>query len=459
MLTKPRIAVDGGPSDRDRGSALIVTLMFIALLATLATTVSALAIGNLQSSQLVQEAGVAGDAAEAGLAEGVSYLRTNGVRSLCAEPSNYLPSGPTFDKALDLATQTCVDGPTKGTQVQERPYTVLIVTINAIGTSDVGRYLVYSTGVGGGAARRIATAEVEAKGVGVPKGGFFGHSVSGSGTAAANQSIFSTGCVYARDKITMSGIDSYGIPAAVHSSQIVNKDPKSTAPNCAVTNNSIHKSSPCYSPLDGAFDQDSLGGSLSGTSCLTSRSSFPAVSAESWAKYYASGSKIVDKDTMMALYGLKDPALTQKEIDELRLVAKTQPGNYRTTSSSSDSFTPSGTNAVLFYDLNDGKVDLGGITGFAPTTGACLRKSLTIIVSGGDVVFPSGGPLAASLIVTTPGKTYSATGGTLVGTAYADSITLGGNSTVNAADQQCFVANPSPSLLAFNVTSYREIDG
>jgi hypothetical protein len=75
------------------------------------------------------------------------------------------------------------------------------------------------------------------------------------------------------------------------------------------------------------------------------------------------------------------------------------------------------------------------------------------------VVFPSGPALAASVFVTTPAKSYSPTGGQLVGTAYADSITLGGNSIVSTAALDCFAANPSPSLLAFNVTAYREIDG
>ena len=459
------LAVDDDQSvDRptaDKGSALIITIMFIAVLAALATTVTSLAIGNLQSSTLAREAGVAANAADAGIAEGVSYLRTNGVGSLCARPTAYDASTPSFDRAMNVAKENepiavrCVDGPTKATRVSGQPYSVLIVTDVGIAGSDVGRYLIYSVGVGGGAARRIATAEVEVKGVGAPRGGFFGHTVSGSGTAKVNQSIFSTGCVYQRNRITMTGVDSYGLPAAVHSSAIITDD-NGTTPTCGRSGKSIHDSGPCLAQSDGYFDQDVLGGSLVGTSCWTARSAYPA--STPWAKYYPDGSRIADKGTLFALFGLKDPALSQAEIDELRSVAKAQ-GNYRTTSGASDQVTPNGTNAVLFYELNNGKVDLGTIKGFEPPTTGCLPKSLIVLVSGGDVVFPSGPALAASVFVTTPAKSYTPTGGQLVGTAYADSITLGGNSIVSTAALDCFAANPSPSLLAFNVTAYREIDG
>ncbi len=454
MLTLER-EPDIERSEADAGSALIVTLMFIAVLAALATTVTSLAIGNLQSSQLAREAGVAANAADAGIAEAVSYLRTNGVRSLCAPPTVYTRSTPSFDSAMDLATQSCVDGPTKGTKVPGRPYSVLIVTDAGIAGNDVGRYLIYSIGVGGGAAKRIATAEIEVRGVGAPRGGFFGHTVSGSGTASVNQSIFATGCVYQRNRITMTGLDSYGLPAAVHSSAIITND-NGTTPTCGRTGKSIHDSGPCSAQTDGYFDQDVLGGSLASTSCLTARSAYPA--STPWAKYYPDGSRIADKATLFSLFGIKDPALSQAEIDELRSVAKAQ-GNYRTTSGSSDQVTPNGVNAVLFYELNNGKVDLGTIKSFMPPPSGCLPKSLIVVITGGDAVFPSGPALAASVFVTTPGKSYSPTGGQLVGTAYADSITLGGNSVVSTAALQCFAANPSPSLLAFNVTAYREIDG
>jgi Tfp pilus assembly protein PilX len=446
----------------DRGSAIIITLMVISLLAALAATVTGVAINNVQSSRLAGEAGVAVNAADAGIAEATSFLRTNGVRALCVPPTAYDATAPTFNKAFDLATRSCVDSPGNGTKVQGKPYTVLIVTVAAYGTSDVGRYLIYSTGVGAGAASRTVTAELEVKGLGVPKGGFFGHAVFGAGQVYVNQSIFSTGCVYVRSHIAMSGMDSYGLPSAVHSSQVVTDDNGSTT-NCAVSNKAVHKAGPCYYPgpdgLNGAFDQDVLGGSLGGTSCLSARSQYPSVSAATWSRYYPNGSQIADSQTLLGLYGIKDPALTQDEIDGLRAVAKAQ-DNYRTTASSSDSYTPNGTRAVVFYDLTGGKVDLGTIKGFSPPgNGTCPDRSLVVVISGADAVFPSGSPLAASVFVTTPGKMYSSTGGKLVGTATADLISLGGNAVVDPADQQCYTQNPSPSLLTMNLTAYREIDG
>jgi hypothetical protein len=55
--------------------------------------------------------------------------------------------------------------------------------------------------------------------------------------------------------------------------------------------------------------------------------------------------------------------------------------------------------------------------------------------------------------------TYSANGGVLVGAVYADKISLGGNAISSQEAQQCADSNPSPTLLDFNVTTYREIDG
>jgi hypothetical protein len=445
---------------------MIVTLMVIALVAALAATVTTVTINNLQASQLSREAGVAVNAADAGVAEAVSYLRANGVRGLCARPTVYDPLAPNFDKAFNLATQTCVSGPSMGTRVPGQPYAVLIVTDAAYPASELGRYLIYSRGVGAGDAAKVVSAEVEVKGVGVPKSGFFGHAVAASGNNLdVRQSIFSTGCVYFRSKLDMSGIDAYGLPVAIHSSQIVTDD-NGTSPNCATSSKAIHQSSPCYAPAghvsNGAFDQDVLGGSLEGAAgagCRTARTLYPGISADTWAKYYPNGSKIADRADLLRLFDIKDPALTQAEIDQLRFVAKFQ-GNYKTAASASDSFTPNGRQAVLFYDLNGGKVDLGTIRGFKPPGGgACVTRSLVVVISGADAVFPTGDALAASVFVVTPGKSYTANGGNLVGTVFADLINLGGNTAVSQLDQQCYVDNPSPSLLTFTVTSYREIDG
>jgi hypothetical protein len=160
---------------------------------------------------------------------------------------------------------------------------------------------------------------------------------------------------------------------------------------------------------------------------------------------------------LLSLFDIKDPALSQTDIDKLRNIAKSQ-GNYRTSTSSAD-VTPNGSQAVLFYDLaTGGNVDLRTIRGFDYAVG-CPSRSLVIVVVGGGTTFPSGGPLLASVFVTTPNMVYSTNGGKLIGSVYADKISLGGNAQVTQAQQACADSNPSPTLLDFNVTAYREIDG
>jgi hypothetical protein len=298
---------------------------------------------------------------------------------------------------------------------------------------------------------------VQVGGLGIPKG-FFGHSVTGSGTVTANQSIFTTGCVYKRDRITMSGIDGYGLPAAVHSSKIITDD-QGVLPHCSKSNKSSHKDDACE-PAE-PFDHSALGGSLltADPTCIDKRAEYPGITTATWDKYYPEGSKIADDQTLFDLFDIKDPALTQPQIDRLRQIAKSQ-DNHRTASSPSDVITPQGREAVLFFDLrgSGGNADLSTIKGFTPPPAGCLARSLVIVIEGGGAIFHSGDPLAASVFVTTPGKTYDANGGKLIGTVYADKIKLGGNTVTDSGHKECFFGDPSPHLLDINVTSYREID-
>jgi hypothetical protein len=439
--------------------------MVMALVAALTTTVATLSIRNLQSARLSQQGGVAVNAADAGVAQAVSFLRTNGVKALCPVPTVHNRRTAVFNGGFDLATQTCVTNLVdasnlpNATPVPSQPYRVIIVTGAAYPTNGVGSYTVYSKGVGAERAARLVAADITVTGGGAPRGSaFFGNAILGSGNVTVNQSVFTTGCVYNRRNITMNttGRDAYGLPPAFHSSQIITDD-NGTATSCARTNKAIHNSGACA--LDAPFDQDALGGSLGGTGCVSSPPRPSDVSADTWAKYYPEGSKISSPQMLMSLFGIKDPPLSQADIDRLRAVAVSQ-GNFRTTAGNAD-VTPNGSQAVLFYDLtaSSGNVNLNTIKGFGHTAGSCPNRSLVVVVVGGGTVFPSGAALVASVFVTTPGMTYGANGGVLVGAVYADKISLGGNAISSQEAQTCADSNPSPTLLEFNVTNYREIDG
>jgi hypothetical protein len=442
--------------------------MVMALVAALATTVATLSIRNLQSARLSQQGGVAVNAADAGVAQAVSYLRANGVHDLCPVPTVHQPAAAAFNNGFDLATQRCVTGLPAAQRVPGQPYSVVIVTRAAYPTNGIGSYTVYSRGVGADRAARLVAADITVSGGGAPRGSsFFGHEISArSNNIDVRQSIFSTGCVYNRGGLKMNldpnARDAYGLPPAVHSSQIITNDSDNRLCSRSQLSSPIHGTNVCAPSYP--FDQDVLGGPQPATSaCVTSRPS--NVPAATWQRYYPEGSRISSPEMLLALFGLKDPALSQADIDKLRAVAKSQinsagVSNFRTSTSSSDVVYPGGKQAVLFYDLtaSTGSVNLGNIRDFGHTV-ECPSRSLVVVVVGGGTTFPSGSPLVASVFVTSPGMAYSANGGVLVGSVYADKINLGGNAVVSQEAQACADSNPSPTLLDFNVTSYREIDG
>jgi hypothetical protein len=460
----------GETEPRDGGSALVITLMVLALVTALATTLAAVTIGNLRASVSAQRAGSAVNAADAGIAQAMAYLRSNGVRALACSPT--CPANPWGNRASPASVTVA------GTAGQA--YRAWIEPLAPFPANDPGRYLIHSTGTASGAASREVSAEVAVTKTRVPQG-IFARSINGGGDASvARESIFSTGCVYNRSKIQMSGMDlAYGIPVAVHSSQIIT-DSNGTGQNCPTTSKPIHRAKPQYQNAqpcntDYPYDQDRLGGSLSSTGCALTQSSYP--------KYYGQqdlsgdgsvdvhGSLLKDDETLFALYGIRTPALTPAQLDQLRITAQSQ-GNYWTRSASNTWTSPDEPNAVMFFDLAQtdpgGTVDLNDVTGFSRSgsanlsagDAACPAKSLVIVVESGNVKLNSNQQLFASVFVgpgAPYGQVFKANGTSdFIGTLYADTVNLTG--TANVSIDECFLANASPALLDFTISSYREID-
>src|SRR3546814_11094697 len=76
------------PRSRDEdGSAMVMTLMVIAIVTALATTIGVVTVNNLQASWRAQQAGSAVNAADAGVAQAVAHLRSAGVRGLTCSPT------------------------------------------------------------------------------------------------------------------------------------------------------------------------------------------------------------------------------------------------------------------------------------------------------------------------------------------------------------------------------------
>lgn len=452
----------------DTGSAMIITLMVLAVVTALATTVAAVTINNMQSSWRAQQAGAAVNAADAGIAQAVSYLRNAGVRDLTCSPTC---SGNPWGNQAAPAT---VSVPGVGGQA----YKVWIEKVAPFPANDPALYRVHATGTAAGQASRAVVADVQVSSSDVPKG-IFARTISGGGDASvARESIFSTGCVYNRSKIQMSGMDlAYGIPVAVHSSQIIT-DSNGSGQFCPTTKKPIHRTGqgsdteePCATAYP--YDQDRLGGSLAGTPC------YQAEMDGAWADYYQArdlngdggddvgGSYIKDDAALLDLFGIRAPALSQPQLDQLRTVAQSQ-GNYWTAA---DGWTsPDEAQAVMFFDLTGsdpgGLVDLNDVQGFGreanltASSTSCHTRSLIIVVEGGNVRLNSNQQLAASVFLTSPapyGQVFKANGTSqFIGTIYADTVNLAG--TTDLSTDECFQDNPSPALLDISVRSYRELD-
>jgi type II secretory pathway pseudopilin PulG len=437
MMTGNRGRVRG--ADGEGGSALIIVLMMIAMLGVLTLTLATLSVNNLTGARRAQQAGVALNSADAGLAQAVEYLRSAGVGALTCSPT----CTETESRWTDSSNPTTVTIPGG----EAASYRVWIET-----TSNPDVYRVHSSGVAGSSAVRAVTQDVTVAPQKYPMG-IFANSIGGGGNAGVHsQSMFTTGCVYKRSHITFSGPDLLNnLPrASMHSSQIITED-NGSAVYCSTTKNKDIHDDGKYCNMAFTYDQDKLGGPLAGTPCAGS-----GVKGET--------SKIDDDKDLFETFNFKSPPLTDAELDRLKTVAMSQ-GNYYTAPSGWTD--PDDANAVMYFDLlkTGGEVNLRTITGYdrAPGLAAgalgCGPRSLTIIVNGGNVRANANQKLEASLFVLgegANGKVFFNGGLQFIGTLYANKIDLGGNADLHM--DECFKANTSPALFVAETRNYREVD-
>lgn len=471
MLSRFARLVPPRASRADRGSGMILMMLVMALVVALGATATSVSIGNLRGSTSAQQAGTALDAAEAGVAQATTYIRTHGTRKLrcnltTCKTNQWSPTNPV---AADVAGGG--------------RWEAYIQPIGPVSAAEGGTFLIHSTGTAGGPAQRIIETEVAVSPIDLPKG-VFGRTLNLGGTVDIRQiSIFSTGCVYKRSKVEATNptveLDlAYGIPPGVHSSQVIT-DSQGSGQYCTGTNKPIHN------PLLGAlgvcntqfpYDQDRLGGSFVGLLNLLPIPLLPNVcSALTGHTAYkphfvgngqvdVSGSFIRDDAALFKAFGIKRPALTDSELDQLRATAQAQ-GNYHTSTSGWS--VPTEPHSVLFFDLDGGRVDLNplGSSLFArarldASSPACLDASLLVVIAGGDAKLNSNTQLAASVYLSGSapfGKLEKANGtANHIGMLYADTLDLTGNFEVSL--DTCYVENPPPSLFSVTPGTYRELD-
>ena len=448
---------------RDRGAALILTLFATTLVMIVGTTILTVTVNNLRTTRLSQDSGAALDAADAGLAQASAHLRTYGVGSIACSPT--CPGGG-YGSESNPTTVALPGGAS---------YRVWVEAKAPLPAHNPGRYVIHSTGVARDGRRTIeAEVAIGTRPLGLPMA-LFAKSFHGGGNGAVFQeSIITTGCVWSRRHINISGTDvAYKIPAAVHSAQHISESNAANR-NCGPSNGSIHPPA-CSSEADFRFDQDAAGGPLGSTGCSGAVTSYPEFYAardlDGDGTVDVNGSWIRDEKALRTLFSIPEKPFTDTQLDTLRAVAKTT-GSYFTTASYTSGQIPNWSAAaphlVVFFDLegqpaNQRLVDLKDLDGWTrPAVSGCPVQSLVIVIVGGDARLNGNHDMVANLVLTSGapyGYVFKANGNAdMIGTIYADQIDLTG--TVDISLDECFVQNLSPSLVdtTLTLTNYREID-
>lgn len=452
----------------DSGSAIILTMVVLAVLTGLGMTVFALSTDNLGNSRRDRQASSALANSEAGVAQAVAYLKNRGVGKLLCSP-NCDAANPWGESALDGDAYPS----TQVTLANKETYSVWIETVQAMTPTAAGIYRVRSIGNSGtGPGARTVEVDLQVAPFEYPLAVVADSVQAGGSGAITTESMFSTGCIFKRGKINFQGIDPvYNKPAAAHSAQYIT-DSQATGSSCAPSDSkNIHKgpgstTTPCNTAYP--YDQDKQGGPLAGTSCESVN-----------APYGTTTSLIADSDDLEAQYGFNLDGLTPSQIDQLRTAAQEQ-GFYFTSTSAvpavlkDDTAALAHPNPVVFYefassvnsnsrtvDLNDfSDVVYGRATPLAATDAGCHGRNVIVVVRNGDVRLNSNQTLVASVFALGPnpyGNVQKANGTSqLIGTLYARSIDLTGTADIDLDD--CFLGNLPGQLLNVEPSAFREVD-
>lgn len=492
LRTRPSV-----PRGNDQGVGVITVIMVMAVLGSFLITATGITINNLGNTSRDRQALSALATSEAGVAQAIQYLRSGSLGSLtCVEPAAGAAPGATCEgpgPSWTSATnpmEVKLDGPGTTCVVATNCFKVWIGTVapyvpNCAGRSAVpplpcsATYRVHSTGLAGGgpSARRLAV-DVSVTPYPFPIG-VFAETLSGGGNVGVHkQSIFTNGCMANRteDGLGGGGIEFeydtaagrpvldliYNQPAAAHSTGQI-----STGNACSWNGNNgpiheIDKNNSGQKRCNPAFrfDQDSQGGALtSGDGCY-------GAYTRPDGTVYPTTSAFTQAD--LQKYDYRPRGLTDAQYDALKTQAQAQ-GTYN-LSTANISATLTGLAAagvaspVLYWDnasVSLNKTDFPAeFLRSTNTSGTCVSKSVTIVVSGPgrDLTYQGGNTtpyLSASIFV--PDGTLRGIGGmNTIGTVFAKTLDLGGN--VDFYMDQCFASNPPGGTLDVQVTDWREDD-
>jgi type II secretory pathway pseudopilin PulG len=454
-----RRALTARASDRDAGVAMVVTLMVIAVLTGLAATAAGLGISNMQNAGRDRQGTGAQNISEAGIAQGVAYVRGGGVPSLtCTVLEDY-----------SVAVNTAANGCGNSTNPWSNPLTPQHVDAGSGQFYDVwigvispfnppvtrsGTYRIYSTGTSGtGPGQRSVFQDIQIAPLSFPVGIFAANGVNLGGSGGIfSESLYSTGCINSRGRITFSGTDSYyGVPTAAHSTSMV------TESNIACSAlSSVHALSPCSVLYP--YDQDAYGGSLTATTCALSP-----------GQAYTSSK--FDLNMLKATYGYSARGLTATQYATLKGVALSQHHYYDASSPDPGFFWPCWTTAATcpngkapelkptIYIKDPGTTNPPtNFTGYQwVQNSACtaVQSSVVLIVESGALTL-NGGAITTGNIFAPDGNLQLNGGASVYGSIFTQNLTQTGGGTISLPP--CFVQQFNPSIQEVTPVRYHEDD-
>lgn len=457
---------------RAKAMAMVMVLLLSSVITVIVVTALSVTVSNVEGARSAKDSSAALAAADAGISAAVSYLQSRGVEGLACSPNctnNRWGSrtNPASDTLLGSADQR---------------FSVWIEPVAPYPANNPALYRVHSTGRSG-AGVRVTEVDLSIKLERLPLPmTIFAEAINGGGSASvAKESIISTGCVTRRAQIdTIAGLDlAYGIPVAVHSARsVTTANDSGQSRSCTPGNRDVHRGVNCNTTYPN--DQSAYGGAYAaGSPCASLPTSYPRFYAardlDGNGTIDVNGSYIRDAAALRTLFSIPEEPFTPDQLETLKQVAKDQGQYYTRARDLTSTLAPSPAthpHSVMYFDLlttdPGGEVDLNLIRGWEQesqrvgTTGACVPRSLLIIIEGGNAKLNANQSLVASTVLLSDppfGEVNKANGtADYIGSLFASTINLVGN--VNFSLNDCFVNNLSPYLLtpAIEELSYRELD-
>lgn len=487
----------------DEGVALITAIFVMLVLLAFGSVVATLGVNNLRNANNDRAAGSSLGAGDAGVAQAIEYIRSNGVvgltcpdanpTSCSTNPAGYSnPSSPKL-VPLDSAGVGCNTGNSNCAKVW-----IGVVQAFAPPAVKTGTYNIHSEGVygnGPSARQLVVTLKVTPDKYPI---GVFGQSVSGNGgTAIYTESLFTTGCVSPAwngqgNGTRFSGYDSYwGQPAAPHTTTHI-----STTNNCGA-NGYIHADTPGNpAPFAGACPNNTaLNGAQSGDGGVVSAtvggqcyhvyqrpdgSWYPDGVCPTGATPRSDGLCDTTAFTTADLnrYGYRPRGLSDAQYAALKARAQAQ-GTYNIAPGSVSAAVTNLLNAginhpILYWDCSNAgsicstaqAVSLrqsdfpAGVFNTAPISSgqSCsLVRVVTIVVVHSGLTFQGGNNTWFDAAMFVPDGSFNGNGGyQILGTLFSNNLDLGGTQAFSL--DSCWVASFPGPVLNLTQTGFREDD-